>query len=58
MFFGEPAFEEGAQYSPRLLGGSWVVISGFISKATIVITHSRGFLARDLHKGGSLSFQP
>ena len=27
-----------------LLGGSWVVISGDISKVTIVITHSRGLI--------------
>ena len=27
-----------------LLGGSWVVISGVISKVTIVITHTRGLI--------------
>ena len=27
-----------------LLGGSWVVISGVISKVTIVITHIRGLI--------------
>ena len=28
-----------------LLGGSWVVISGVISRVTIIITPSRGFVA-------------
>ena len=28
----------------RILGGSWVVISGVISKATIVITQIRGLI--------------
>ena len=27
-----------------LLGGSWVVISGVVSKVTVVITHIRGLL--------------
>ena len=27
---------------PILLGGSWVVISGVLSMATIIITHIRG----------------
>ena len=27
-----------------LLGGSWVVISGAISKATVVVTHIRGLI--------------
>ena len=27
-----------------LLGGSWVVISGAISKVTIIITHIRGLI--------------
>ena len=27
-----------------MLGGSWVVISGVISKVTIVITHIRGLI--------------
>ena len=27
-----------------VLGGSWVVISGVISRATIVITHIRGLI--------------
>ena len=29
----------------RLLGGSWVVISGVISRVTVVITYSRGLIA-------------
>ena len=28
-----------------LLGGSWVVLSGVVSKATIVITHIRGLFS-------------
>ena len=28
----------------QVLGGSWVVISGVISKVTIVITHIRGLI--------------
>ena len=28
----------------RLLGGSWVVISGVISKLTIIIAHIRGLI--------------
>ena len=28
----------------KLLGGSWVVISGVISRVTIVITHIRGLI--------------
>ena len=27
-----------------LLGGSWVVISGVISRATIIISHIRGLI--------------
>ena len=38
--FFNRAFIEG------LLGGSWVVISGVTSKATIVTTHIRGFVTR------------
>ena len=29
----------------HILGGSWVVISGVISKVTIVMTHIRGRIA-------------
>ena len=29
---------------PKLLGGSWVVISGVISRVTILITHIRGLI--------------
>ena len=29
----------------RLLGGSWVVISGRISRVSILITHIRGLIA-------------
>ena len=34
-----------ARSCPALLGGSWVVISGVISKVTIVITQRRGLTA-------------
>ena len=29
---------------PSILGGSWVVISGVISRVTIVITHVKGLI--------------
>ena len=29
---------------PRVLGGSWVVIKGAISRVTIIITHIRGLI--------------
>ena len=38
----QPAEEES--HSPRLLGGSWVVISGVMSRVTIVIAHIRGLI--------------
>ena len=31
-------------FSDQLLGGSWVVISGVISKVTIVMTHIWGLI--------------
>ena len=31
-------------HGPPLLGGSWVVISGVISRVTILITHIRGLI--------------
>ena len=33
-----------SMYMDPLLGGSWVVISGVISRVTIVITHIRGLI--------------
>ena len=32
-------------FPQSLLGGSWVVISGVISRVTILITHTRGLIA-------------
>ena len=32
----------------NLLGGSWVVISGGISRVTILITHIGGLVAHDI----------
>ena len=36
--------DRNAGLSSPLLGGSWVVVSGVISKVTIVITHIRGLI--------------
>ena len=40
-----PATRFEIQKGSALLGGSWVVISGGISRVTIVITHIRGFIS-------------
>ena len=44
----------------NLLGGSWVVISGVISRVTILITHIRGLitLLRTTHEPPSIVFAP
>ena len=34
----------GFKVAGSVLGGSWVVISGVISKVTIAITHIRGLI--------------
>ena len=36
---------KGTYKTRPLLGGSWLVISGVISKVSIVITHIRGLIA-------------
>ena len=35
---------KGFRVQTRILGGSWVVISGGISRVTILITHIRGLI--------------
>ena len=36
--------QAGAYIGSSILGGSWVVISGVISRATLIITHIRGLI--------------
>ena len=34
----------GSGFQASILGGSWVVINGVISKVTLIITHNRGLI--------------
>ena len=44
LSFGPCKYQAGLRRCCALLGGSWVVISGVISRVTIVITQIRGLI--------------